>query len=68
MEFGHRPDISVQKNRCIADGSRERIGLRNGRGQTMDWFLKRLPLAWLLLTAVIIAAVLYSIHEAGGFH
>lgn len=41
--------------------------MRNELGQTMDWYLKRAPLAWLFLTLVIIAAVLYSVHQAGGF-
>jgi hypothetical protein len=34
----------------------------------MDWFLKRVPYIWLLLTLVVIAAVLHSIYESGGFN
>jgi hypothetical protein len=34
----------------------------------MPWFLKQLPLVWLFFTAVIIAAVLYSIYQAQGMN
>jgi hypothetical protein len=34
----------------------------------MNWFLKRLPFVWLILTLVIIAAVLHSVYESGGFN
>jgi hypothetical protein len=34
----------------------------------MNWFLQRVPIIWLVLTLVIIAAVLHSIYESGGFH
>jgi hypothetical protein len=31
------------------------------------WFLQRVPIIWLFLTLVIIAAVLHSIYQSGGF-
>jgi len=34
---------------------------------TLDWFLKRLAAIWLILTTAVIAAVLHSIHQSGGF-
>jgi hypothetical protein len=34
----------------------------------MNWILKRVPLIWLFLTAVIIGIVLHSIHTSGGFN
>jgi hypothetical protein len=34
----------------------------------MAWFLRYVPLAWLSLSFVIIAAVLHSIYVSGGFH
>ena len=34
----------------------------------MYWFLKQVPLVWLFLTVVIIAAVLYSIYRSGGMN
>jgi hypothetical protein len=34
----------------------------------MEWFLKRVPLVWLLLTVTIIAALRHSIHQSGGFN
>jgi len=34
----------------------------------MAWFLKRVPLIWLLLTSIIIAAVLYSAYKSGGLN
>jgi hypothetical protein len=36
-------------------------------GVEMDWFLKRVPAIWMFLTAVLIAAVLHSVYESGGF-
>jgi len=36
--------------------------------RTLDWFLKRVALIWLILTSTTIAAVLHSIHQSGGFH
>jgi hypothetical protein len=35
--------------------------------QTLDWFLKRVALIWLLLTSAAIAALLHSIFLTGGF-
>ena len=35
--------------------------------QTLDWFLKRAALVWLILTTIVIAAVLHSIFHSGGF-
>jgi hypothetical protein len=43
---------------------RECAGMQNRRRWKMQWFLKQLPLVWLFFTAVIIAAVLYSIYQA----
>jgi hypothetical protein len=37
------------------------------RGEKLDWFLKRVPVIWMFLTVVIIAAVLHSVYESGGF-
>jgi hypothetical protein len=34
----------------------------------MNWILKRVPLFWLFLTAVIIGIVLHSIRTSGGFN
>jgi hypothetical protein len=34
----------------------------------MPWFLRYVSLAWLSLTLIIIAAVLHSIYESGGFN
>jgi hypothetical protein len=34
----------------------------------LEWFLQRVPLIWLFLTAAIIAAVLHSIYKSGGFN
>jgi len=33
----------------------------------MNWFLQRVPIIWLFLTLVIIAAVLHSTYQSGGF-
>ena len=33
----------------------------------MNWILKRVPLIWLFLTAVIVGIALHSIHTLGGF-
>jgi hypothetical protein len=35
--------------------------------QTLDWLLKRVGLAWLILTTAIIIGVLQSIHRSGGW-
>jgi len=35
--------------------------------KTLDWFLKRIGLIWLILTSAMIAAVLHSIFQSGGF-
>ena len=34
----------------------------------MSWFLQRVVIVWLVLTLIIIAAVLHSIHQSGGFN
>jgi hypothetical protein len=34
----------------------------------LEWFLHRVPLIWLFLTAAIIVAVLQSIYTSGGFN
>ena len=34
----------------------------------MRWFLRQVPLLWLLFTVVIIAAVVYSIYQSGGMN
>jgi hypothetical protein len=34
----------------------------------MNWFLRQVLLFWLLFTAVIIAAVLYSIYQSYGMN
>jgi hypothetical protein len=34
----------------------------------MQWFLRQIPVVWLFLTAVIIAAVLYSIYQSNGMN
>jgi len=36
--------------------------------KTLNWFLKRVGLVWLVLTAIMVAAVLHSIHASGGFN
>jgi hypothetical protein len=36
--------------------------------QTIDWFLKRVAVVWLILTTAVIAAVLHSIGQSGGLH
>lgn len=35
---------------------------------TVDWFLKRVAVVWIILTTAVIVAVLHSIHQSGGFH
>jgi len=35
--------------------------------RNLDWFLKRVAFIWLILTSAIIAAVIHSIHQSGGF-
>jgi len=37
-------------------------------GPEMSWLLRRAALIWLILTAVIIAAVLHSVYLSNGFH
>lgn len=36
--------------------------------EILNWFLKRVGLVWLVLTAIVVAAVLHSIHASGGFN
>jgi hypothetical protein len=36
--------------------------------EKVEWFLQRVPLIWLFLTVVIIAAVLHSVYKSGGFN
>jgi hypothetical protein len=41
---------------------------KTSMNEKVEWFLHRVPLMWLFLTAAIIAAVLHSIYKSGGFH
>jgi|GEM_PF-6014802 hypothetical protein len=36
--------------------------------QTVNWFLKRVAVVWLILTSAIIAAALHSLYQSGAFH
>jgi hypothetical protein len=42
--------------------------LKIAADERLAWFLERVPLIWLLLTVVTIAAVLHSIYKSGGFN
>ena len=35
---------------------------------TVNWFLKRVAILWIVLTIVMITGALYSVHQSGGFH
>ncbi|MGA8221875.1 MAG: hypothetical protein WB780_09510 [Candidatus Acidiferrales bacterium] len=58
----------AQVDRNPADRTSNGAYAQNGPKQKMYWFLKRVPLIWLFFTAVIIAAVLYSIYQSGGMN
>jgi hypothetical protein len=64
--YADRARVGVGHEKRSAPGQGRRGNLNNGH--KMDWFLKRVFLIWLFLTAVIIAAVLQMIHESGGFN
>jgi len=34
---------------------------------TLNWFLKRIAVVWLILTIAVVASVLHSIHQSAVF-
>jgi len=60
LEFKHITSLPIETTMTSLS--------KTSMNEKVEWFLHRVPLVWLFLTAAIIAAVLHSIYKSGGLH